>query len=159
MLNIVFVCTLSNQCYSIWDSCRMLNLSILYLLKLVAPSDIVDTCDYSEGYALCGDVCIHAYYSRWCGCGEEIIKHLWSEQKYCCVDTSQINASAHCTTYESKGDAKCPFGKVLYKNETCNGLCFNDYYTSTKLGPGSHYNCGDKDQCVPVKEMCRGYPL
>ena len=116
----------------------------------------MDSCNYTDGQVLCGDVCIYGGYG--CFCGEEDQQlSLWSgESLYCCVNPSEDNKT-QCDI-ESDGSGHCPQGTVLDKAEACNStFCYNDYDASLVLGFDSHYRCGEV--CVIAHRMCRGYSL
>ena len=127
---------------------------VLISLSNVEAGDILDDCNYQDGFSLCGDVCISDKYGTVCFCGEKEERlELWYKPKYCCVQQRDDN-STQCTI-DDHGWGHCPQGRILNKTEICNGQCFNDYEASYSLGPDSQYKC--RGHCVPVWKMCRGY--
>ena len=110
-----------------------------------------------ESYdTLCGDTWTRTqnYYID-CICGEEKLS-LELGLKFCCVDPSPDN-SPRCY-FNSRGQVLCPEGRVLNKDETCHGLCYNDYAASEEIQYGSYFRCGN-GKCVSVDFMCQGYSL
>ena len=63
--------------------------------------------------------------------------------------------------YEQYGHGVCPGGTTLGIWEQCNGQCYNQYsqeVNTSALSSSSMYRC-DNGDCVPVTNICRGYPM
>ena len=141
----------------------------IWAAEASVSGDIVDFCDYSSLKTRCGDTCIN--YDQVCDCGGELL-NTDTGPNHCCMDDSDdlsFNSSVNtnltiwfqkqCEYFDDIGAiaAICPQGRVLNNTETCNNLCFNDYYASSWFGYDSQFRCGNT--CVPVYKMCQGYSM
>ena len=109
-----------------------------------------DDCNLFE--YMCGDKCTDVTQS--CQCGAVTLRaplEHFSDQ-FCCVKNGTM-----CTAQSSITDTICNSSNatVIRKSEPCQGLCYNDYHSSEKLGEDAHLAC-DSGQCMPVKNMCQG---
>ena len=131
-----------------------------------------DMCEYDEVLSdlkdyKCGDLCPNRRFAPTCICGNVRLSS-WSMDEYCCIAPEENCNWSYMSSWQGGSwgtieNPECDTGKVVKISERCNGLCYNSYFHSSRIGPDSHYSCPD-GRCIKVDEnaleqlqdRCRG---
>ena len=135
----------------------MTMLALLFLICFIPfgineDNNFDNACNFTS-QSQCGDAKLCHQNSEDCFCGNEMINILTTDN-YCCVPPPRDGPWCNIQN--------CPEGEIINKTTPCNkGKCYNDYkinYNKT-LGPHAMFQCDNREECVRVSAMCRGYAL